>query len=255
MWQHWHQAGCLVPGAWDRARSGCVCPLTAVSPCPSCTNQECRPCPLPPFTPQPTVSAFCFHTAPSYPATPSFPAQLSFSGLWIVLTDSIYSSPSVACIPSHPSVVIVLTKATRTSWVHLVATSVLTSPRLHAGAQAPDHASMAGWTSASPLPLWLLHLTTFTGFSSSIGPLMFLFLRALSGLLFFADHSLSRPRHLSPLHCPSEQPQSPALQLHPWPFPGALRDGISYASEAPLTPHVQSDTGVCSQAFPCHSVP
>lgn len=175
MWQHWHQAGCLVPGAWDRARSGCVCPLTAVSPRPSCTNQECRPCPLPPFTPQPTASAFCFHTAPSYPATPSFPAQLSFSGVWIVLTGSIYSSPSVACIPSHPSVVIVLTKATRTSWVHLVATSYLTSPRLHAGAQAPDHPS-----SASPLPLWLLHLTTFTGFSSSIGPLMFLFLRALS---------------------------------------------------------------------------
>lgn len=31
---------------------------------------ECRPCPLPPFTRQPTVSAFCFHTAPASPPLP-----------------------------------------------------------------------------------------------------------------------------------------------------------------------------------------
>lgn len=53
-----------------------------------------------------------FLSCPSYPA-PSLSSQTSFSGVWIKLTNFIYSSPAVAYIPSHPSMVIVLTKATR----------------------------------------------------------------------------------------------------------------------------------------------
>lgn len=89
------------------------------------TKPERRPCPLPPLTRQPTASAFCFRTAPSYPALSA--SQRSFSGRGFCSLAPFIPHP-LACVPSHSPVVIVPTKATRTSCVHLVATSHSSPP-------------------------------------------------------------------------------------------------------------------------------
>lgn len=153
-----------------------------------------------------------------------------------MLPDFGYFSPSAAWITSHSSVVLVLTKATRTSCGSLGATSHAHLPEaLGSLLSTIWPASLAA--ASKPLPLLFLHWSPEC-----------LFLKALSPCLLLG-HTLSRGLnyHLPLLQCTSEHPvpTPPALSLA---FPRSSLGHHSNAPEAPPTQCVQSDLGTCPPA-------